>query len=222
MSPREDSVVDIRRRTEVACPDRRPGAVDLDRLSGAVREILEAIGEDPDREGLLETPARVARAYGEIVAGLGEDPGAHLAKTFEQASGDLVTLSGIDFTSLCEHHLLPVIGSAHVAYLPADGRVVGLSKIARTVDVFARRPQLQERMTAEIADAITTHLAPRGVLVLIEARHLCLAMRGAEKQGAVMRTVASRGLFEREEGRRREALDLLGFGIDMPGRLRPA
>lgn len=218
INPREDRVVDIRRHAGASSAERPTGPVDLDRLSKAVREILAAIGEDPDREGLRETPSRVARAYAEIVAGLREDPAEHLGRTFAQGSGDLVTLSGIEFTSLCEHHLLPVIGTAHVAYLPSDGRVVGLSKIARTVDVFARRPQLQERMTAQIADSIMTHLKPRGALVLVEARHLCMTIRGVEKRSSVMRTSASRGVFEQDWAHRDEALQLLGLGTGSSGR----
>ena len=214
MSTCQERVVDIRGRAEAPSDVRPVRPLDPDRLARAVREMLEAIGEDPDRDGLRETPARVARAYGEILSGLREDPADHLRTTFEDSSGDLISLSGIDFTSLCEHHLLPVLGTAHVAYLPSNGRVVGLSKIARTVDVFARRPQLQERMTAQIADAIVEHLNPLGVVVLIEGRHLCLSMRGAEKRRSLMRTAASRGLFARDAARKREVLELLGSGVD--------
>lgn len=205
----------------VSAPSEEPApraGFDLDRLSNAVREILLAIGEDPDREGLVETPARVARSYAELFAGLGDTPVVHLERTFEQPSGDPVALAGIEFTSICEHHLLPVFGVAGVAYLPANGRVVGLSKLARTVDAYARRPQLQERMTAQIADAVMRHLSPQGVVVSIEAEHMCLRMRGVRQRGATMRTVASRGLFERDAQRRRELLDLVvgGQRIDSP------
>jgi GTP cyclohydrolase IA len=190
-------------------PGSQPRPFDRPRAERAVRELLAALGEDPDREGLLETPARVARAYQELVAGLHDDAARHLGRVFSQRSEDLVTLSDIEFTSLCEHHLLPVTGRAHIAYLPANGQVVGLSKLARTVDVFARRPQMQERLTAEIADAIVEHLDARGALVVVEGEHSCLALRGAAKRGATMRTVAARGWFERDAELRAETLALL-------------
>jgi GTP cyclohydrolase I len=187
----------------------QPRPFDRPRAERAVRELLAALGEDPDREGLVETPARVARAFQELVAGLHDDPARHLARVFSQTGDDVVTLSDIEFTSLCEHHLLPVTGRAHVAYLPANGQVVGLSKLARTVDVFARRPQMQERMTAEVADALVSHLDARGALVVVEGEHSCLALRGAAKKGATMRTVAARGWFERDAELRAETLALL-------------
>lgn len=191
---------------------RRAGAVDHERLARAVREMLLAIGEDPERDGLRETPERVARACAELFAGLADDPARHLARAFDEGTGDLVLLRAIDFTSTCEHHLLPVLGTAHVAYLPAPGRVVGLSKIARTVELFARRPQLQERMTAEIADALIEHAGARGALVIVEGEHMCLRMRGVGKRGAVMRTMAARGELARDDARRREATELLLAG----------
>ncbi len=184
-------------------------AVDRLRLERAVREMLIAIGEDPAREGLVETPARVARAWQELFAGLHEEAGIHLARTFEQESEDLVSLSDIEFTSFCEHHLLPVFGRAHIAYLPSRRRVVGLSKLARTVEVFARRPQLQERMTAQIADALMEHLEPEGVLVVVEAEHMCMKMRGVRKQQPVMKTLAARGRLRDDAGLRQETLLLL-------------
>lgn len=187
-----------------------PPPFDCERAERAVRELLLAVGEDPDREGLLDTPGRVARAYQELFAGLREDAGAHLARTFEQESEDLVTLGDIEFSSFCEHHLLPVFGRAHVAYLPSNRRVVGLSKLARTVEVYARRPQLQERMTAQIADALMEHLDPRGALVVVEAEHMCMRMRGVRKQSPVMRTTAARGVFECDPQLRLETLTLLG------------
>jgi GTP cyclohydrolase I len=193
-------------------PTRPAGfGVDQDRIARAVREILFAVGEDPDREGLLETPARVARAYAETFAGLREDAGTHLARTFEhEASGDdVVMLRNIEFASLCEHHLAPFLGRAHVAYLPSGGKVTGLSKLARTVDVFARRPQLQERLTAQIADALVEHLQPRGVAVLIEGEHLCMRVRGARKADAKMVTTAMRGVYTEDRELRREVLALL-------------
>jgi GTP cyclohydrolase I len=195
-----------------AVPSRPPVfGVDQDRIARAVREILVAVGEDPDREGLLDTPARVARAYAETFAGLREDAGTHLARTFEhEASGDdVVMLRNIEFASLCEHHLAPFLGRAHVAYLPSGGKVTGLSKLARTVDVFARRPQLQERLTAQIADALVEHLQPRGVAVLIEGEHLCMRVRGARKADAQMVTTAMRGVYTEDRELRREVLALL-------------
>lgn len=199
-------------RSVVREPQGTPPGVDAPRIERAVREILAAIGEDPDREGLRDTPSRVARAYGEIFAGMREDAGAHLARQFdqEQAGDDVVILREIDFVSVCEHHLMPFTGRAHVAYLPAHGRVTGLSKLARTVDVFARRPQLQERLTAQIADALVEHLDPRGVAVLVEAEHSCLKLRGARKTGAEMVTTALRGALLEDRGLRAEVLGLLG------------
>jgi GTP cyclohydrolase IA len=185
--------------------------VDHERIARAVREILIAVGENPDREGLIDTPARVARAYAETFAGLREDAGTHLARTFEhEASGDdVVMLRNIEFASLCEHHLAPFLGRAHVAYLPSGGKVTGLSKLARTVDVFARRPQLQERLTSQIADALVEHLQPRGVAVLIEGEHMCMRVRGAKKSDAKMVTTAMRGVYTEDRELRREVLSLL-------------
>jgi len=186
--------------------------VDLPRIERAVREILLAIGEDPDRDGLVETPHRVARAYRDLFAGLREHAGTHLRRVFEHqgAAGDLVAVRDIEVFSMCEHHLLPFTGRASVVYLPRDGRVVGLSKVARTVDVFARRPQLQERLTADIADAFAGHLDARGVAVVVRAEHLCMKMRGVGKQRSRMVTTACRGVFETDAARRAEALALLG------------
>jgi len=188
--------------------------VDLPRLERAVRELLVALGEDPDRDGLIDTPRRVARAYHELFAGMRDDAGRHLSRQFahEQDGEDVVALRNIRFTSVCEHHLFPFTGTAHVAYLPAPGRVAGLSKLARTVDVFARRPQLQERLTAQIADALVRHLGPRGVAVVVEATHSCLALRGASKPEAQMVTTAFRGLYEVDRGLRQEVLALVRPG----------
>lgn len=167
--------------------------VDLARIRRAVRELLVAIGEDPDREGLIDTPARVARAYAEMTRGLHEHPAVHLGRVFEQESEEAVIVRGIEFFSLCEHHLLPFTGKVSVAYLPSGGKVVGLSKLARTVDTFARRPQMQERFTDQIADALATHLDARGVAVVVEGEHYCMKMRGANKPHASMVTSAFRG-----------------------------
>ncbi|NIR45322.1 MAG: GTP cyclohydrolase I FolE [Gemmatimonadetes bacterium] len=185
--------------------------IDEGRIESAVREMLLALGEDPDREGLRDTPARVARAYGEMFRGLGEDAGIHLSRKFdqEQKGDDAVLLRDIRFSSMCEHHLLPFSGRAHVAYLPSHGVVTGLSKLARTVDVYARRPQLQERLTGQIADALVEHLNPRGVAVVVEAEHSCLQLRGASKDEATMVTTSFCGEFEVDRSLRAEVLSLM-------------
>ena len=170
--------------------------IDLPRVERAVREILLAIGEDPDRDGLLDTPKRVARSYRELFRGLIEDPAIHLRRTFTQEHDEVIVLRDIEFSSICEHHLLPFIGEAHVAYIPAGGQVVGLSKLARTVEVFARRPQVQERMTNQIADALVEHLNPQGVAVIVEANHLCMKLRGVNKTCSTMQTFALRGDYK--------------------------
>jgi GTP cyclohydrolase I len=184
--------------------------VDLARVEAAVRELLLAVGEDPDRPGLQETPARVARAYAETFAGLGEDPAEILATTFDEGHDELVLVRDIPMYSTCEHHLVPFHGMAHVGYIPgADGRVTGLSKLARLVDVFARRPQVQERMTRQIADALHEGLKPQGVVVVIEAEHLCMAMRGIRKPGSRTMTSAVRGIFRDNPATRAEAMSLV-------------
>jgi GTP cyclohydrolase IA len=187
---------------------------DLERVERGVREMLLGLGEDPNREGLVETPARLARALRELLAGTRQDAADHLSRVFAQphAGDDLVMLRGIQFVSVCEHHLLPFTGVAHVAYLPSHGRVTGLSKLARTVDVFARRLQMQERLTAEIADALVDHLDPRGVAVVVEAEHSCLRLRGARKDDARMLTTAFRGAIEHDRALRGEVLSLMGIG----------
>nr|WP_224402369.1 GTP cyclohydrolase I FolE [Pseudonocardia sp. ICBG1034] len=187
-----------------------PGGVDLDRAERAVRELLIAVGENPDREGLKETPARVARAYGEIFAGLFVDPDTVLEKTFDEGHGELVLVKDIPMFSTCEHHLVPFHGVAHVGYIPAvDGQVTGLSKLARVVDLYAKRPQVQERLTAQIADALVRKLNPRAVIVVLEAEHLCMAMRGIRKPGSRTTTSAVRGLFKSSATSRAEALSLI-------------
>ena len=190
------------------------GVVDLARVERGVREVLLGLGEDPEREGLVDTPSRVARAYRELVQGMHEAAGDHLGRVFpqEHAGDDLVMLRGIDFVSLCEHHMLPFTGVAHVAYLPSHGRVTGLSKLARTVDVFARRLQMQERLTADVADALVRELDPRGVAVVVEAEHSCLRLRGAKKDAARMLTTAFRGAMEHDRSLRAEVLSLMGVG----------
>ena len=171
--------------------------VDQTKIEEAVRLLLEGIGEDVNREGLRETPDRIARMYGEIFAGMDEDAGVHLAKTFTVASNEIVLVKNITFYSICEHHLMPFYGKAHIAYLP-DGKVVGLSKLARTVDVYAKRLQIQEQMTIQIVEAIMEHLKPQGAMVMLEAEHLCMTMRGVEKPGSKTLTLASRGCFQEE------------------------
>jgi GTP cyclohydrolase I len=188
----------------------RPGRVDQERAAAAVRELLLAVGEDPDRPGLRDTPGRVARAYAEIFAGLGQDPYDVLATTFDEDHDELVLVKDIPMYSTCEHHLVPFHGVAHVGYIPGlDGRVTGLSKLARLVEVFARRPQVQERMTGQIADALNDVLKPRGALVVIEAEHLCMAMRGIRKPGATTVTSAVRGIFRENAATRAEAMSLV-------------
>jgi len=187
-----------------------PLSVDQARAEAAVRELLIAIGEDPKREGLIETPARVARAYGELLAGYGEDPGAHLERQFEVNHDEMVVVSDIPFSSLCEHHLLPFIGKAHLAYIPgASGRVCGLSKLARVVDGYAKRLQVQERLTVQIADDLMNRLNADGALVVLEAEHLCMTVRGVHKPGSITTTSAVRGLFKDRPATRAEALSLI-------------
>ena len=168
--------------------------MDSEKIKEGVRLILEGIGEDVDREGLLETPDRISRMCGEVFSGLDADPSEHLEKKFTATGNDMVLEKDITFYSVCEHHLLPFYGKAHVAYIP-DGKVAGLSKLARTVEVFARRPQIQENMTAQIADAIERYLSPKGVMVFIEAEHMCMSMRGVQKPGTKTVTTVVRGAF---------------------------
>jgi GTP cyclohydrolase IA len=182
--------------------------IDLERAEMAVRNLLTALGEDPDREGLADTPRRVARMYRELFAGISADPAVHLKRVFHEQYDEVVLLRDIDFHSLCEHHLLPFHGKAHVAYLP-NGKVVGLSKLARTVDAFARRPQVQERMTCQIADALMEHLDPKGVVVVVEAEHLCMKMRGVQKPNGTMVTSAVRGTFKENAAARAEVMSLI-------------
>jgi GTP cyclohydrolase I len=181
--------------------------MDLDRIAKAVREILEAIGEDPDRDGLQHTPERVARLYAEVCSGLHEQADTHLAVTFEAGHDEMVMVRDIAVQSLCEHHLIPFVGKGHVAYIPGeDGRITGLSKLARLVDAYAKRPQVQERLTSQIADEIDRTLAPRGVMVVIEAEHLCMTMRGVRKPGSTTVTSSVRGLFRSSVATREEAM----------------
>lgn len=186
--------------------------MDKKKIETAVRMILEAIGEDPDREGLRDTPARVARMYEEIFCGLEQDPREHLQILFDEGHEEMVLVKDIPFYSMCEHHLLPFFGKAHVAYIPRGGKITGLSKLARTVETIAKRPQLQERLTGAIADMIVECLNPQGVLVVVEAEHMCMTMRGVKKPGSLTITSAVRGLFKTNEATRAEAMALIRGG----------
>lgn len=188
---------------------KTPPPVDLPRIERAVREILLAIGEDPHRDGLKETPRRVAKAYSQIFSGLREDAATHLARVFQEQTDDTIICRDIEFYTVCEHHLLPFFGKVHIAYKPDGRQVVGLSKLARTVEVFARRPQVQERLTNQIADALMQFVTPQGVAVIIEAEHLCMKMRGVGKQGSDMVTTAYRGCFKDATPARTDVLNMM-------------
>jgi len=186
--------------------------VDKEKIKRAVRDILEAIGENPDREGLIDTPDRVARMYEEIFSGLHEDPKKHLKTIFQDESHEeLVLVKDIPFYSCCEHHIIPFFGKAHIAYIPKDGRLTGLSKLARVVETYAKRPQLQERITKGIADVIMSELKPYGVMVVVEAEHMCMTMRGVKKPGSKTTTSAVRGIFEKDIAARAEAMSLISM-----------
>jgi GTP cyclohydrolase IA len=194
--------------SKVGAPAAHPvGPVDLPRMERAVRELLIGLGEDPDRDGLRDTPKRVAKAFVEMSAGLRANAADHLGRVFEQRCDELIVVTGINFFSMCEHHLLPFHGKAHVAYLPRHGHVVGLSKLARTVEVFARRPQLQERLTDQIADALVAHLDPEGAIVIVEGEHMCMKMRGVRSTDSLMTTIARRGVYRLDEAKGRHAVD---------------
>jgi GTP cyclohydrolase IA len=199
--------------TEPGEPLPADDAIDVGRIEKAVREILEAIGEDADRDGLRETPGRVARMYAEVCGGLHSDPAAHLTVTFEAHHDEMVMVRDIPIYSLCEHHMVPFSGRAHVAYIPGpDGKITGLSKIARLVEGFSRRLQVQEKLTVQIADAMEGTLEPRGVMVVIEAEHLCMSMRGIQKAGSTTVTSAVRGLFRQNIATREEAMRFITRG----------
>lgn len=185
--------------------------MDTAKIEAGVRLILEGVGEDPDREGLVKTPERVARMYEEIFAGLTEDPSVHFETTFNEGHQELVLVGDIEFYSMCEHHLAPFFGKAYVAYIPGeDGRICGISKLARLVDAYAKRPQVQERLTSQIADTLMEELHPQGVLVVIEAEHMCMTMRGIKKPGAKTITTAARGVLKENQEKRAETLSLIG------------
>lgn len=183
--------------------------MDKERIQNAVREILIAVGEDPDREGLLETPKRVANMYEEIFAGLTEDPKQHIKLFNEQSNDEMVIVKDIPFYSMCEHHLLPFFGKAHIGYIPSDNKIIGLSKLARIVDNFAKKPQVQERLTSDIADFLNDSLQPKGVAVIMEAEHMCMTMRGARAAGSKTQTSALRGIMRTDAKTRAEVLSLL-------------
>lgn len=189
----------------------QPSPIDKPRIQRAVREILEAIGEDPDRDGLFRTPERIADMYDEIFAGLHTDPAEQLSTTFDADHDEMVMVRDITLYSMCEHHLVPFLGRAHVAYIPGDdGKITGLSKLARLVENLSRRPQVQERLTTQIADALESVLQPNGVFVVLEAEHLCMSMRGVRKPGSLTVTSAVRGLFKTNPATRSEAMSLIG------------
>lgn len=183
--------------------------MDKERIQNAVREILIAVGEDPDREGLLETPKRVANMYEEIFAGLTEDPKQHIKLFNEQSNDEMVIVKDIPFYSMCEHHLLPFFGKAHIGYIPSDNKIIGFSKLARIVDNFAKKPQVQERLTSDIADFLNDNLQPKGVAVIMEAEHMCMTMRGARAAGSKTQTSALRGIMRTDAKTRAEVLSLL-------------
>ena len=183
--------------------------MDKERIQNAVREILIAVGENPDREGLLETPKRVANMYEEIIAGLTEDPKQHIKLFNEQSNDEMVIVKDIPFYSMCEHHLLPFFGKAHIGYIPSDNKIIGLSKLARIVDNFAKKPQVQERLTSDIADFLNDNLQPKGVAVIMEAEHMCMTMRGARAAGSKTQTSALRGIMRTDAKTRAEVLSLL-------------
>ena len=183
--------------------------VNLEQIEHAVRLILEAIGDDPNREGVLDTPKRVAKMYAEVFSGMHEDPKEHLHKVFGEDHEELVLVKDIPFYSMCEHHLVPFFGKAHIAYLPKEGRLTGLSKLARVIETLAKRPQLQERITKYAADIIMEELNPYGVIVVVEAEHMCMTMRGVKKPGSKTITSAVRGIFEKDIAARAEAMSLI-------------
>jgi GTP cyclohydrolase I len=203
-----DSASRSRRSSSLVRNGALANGVDSARIEAAVREILLAVGEDPDREGLQETPARVARMYAELFSGLHTEPRQLLSKTFTQKYDEMVVVRDIEFASTCEHHLMPFLGKAHIAYLPA-GKIVGLSKLPRVVEALAHRPQVQERMTEELADLLMQELKPRGVGVILEAAHSCMTIRGVRKPGSICTTSAMRGTFRENQATRNELMALI-------------
>ncbi|HFD5165762.1 TPA: GTP cyclohydrolase I FolE [Streptococcus pyogenes] len=184
-------------------------SINKEKAEAAIYQFLEAIGENPNREGLLDTPKRVAKMYTEMFLGLGKDPKEEFTAVFKEQHEDVVIVKDISFYSICEHHLVPFYGKAHIAYLPSDGRVTGLSKLARAVEVASKRPQLQERLTSQIADALVEALNPKGTLVMVEAEHMCMTMRGIKKPGSKTITTTARGLYKESRAERQEVISLM-------------
>lgn len=184
-------------------------SINKEKAEAAIYQFLEAIGENPNREGLLDTPKRVAKMYAEMFLGLGKDPKEEFTAVFKEHHEDVVIVKDISFYSICEHHLVPFYGKAHIAYLPSDGRVTGLSKLARAVEVASKRPQLQERLTSQIADALVEALNPKGTLVMVEAEHMCMTMRGIKKPGSKTITTTARGLYKEDRSERQEVMALM-------------
>lgn len=184
-------------------------SINKEKAEAAIYQFLEAIGENPNREGLLDTPKRVAKMYAEMFSGLGKDPKEEFTAVFKEHHEDVVIVKDISFYSICEHHLVPFYGKAHIAYLPSDGRVTGLSKLARAVEVASKRPQLQERLTSQIADALVEALNPKGTLVMVEAEHMCMTMRGIKKPGSKTITTTARGLYKESRAERQEVISLM-------------
>ncbi|AGM99126.1 GTP cyclohydrolase I FolE [Streptococcus iniae] len=183
--------------------------IDYEKAKKAIYDLLEAIGENPEREGLLDTPKRVAKMYAQVFSGMEEDPKDQFTAVFSEGYDDLIIVKDIPFHSMCEHHLLPFYGKAHLAYLPNDGKVTGLSKLARAVEVASQRPQLQERLTGQIADAMQEALQPKGILVMLEAEHMCMNMRGVKKSGSKTVTLMTRGIYQEDSQLRKEVLELI-------------
>ncbi|NBA04561.1 GTP cyclohydrolase I FolE [Streptococcus pyogenes] len=199
----------MKRKRKKLMKKERLMSINKEKAEAAIYQFLEAIGENPNREGLLDTPKRVAKMYAEMFLGLGKDPKEEFTAVFKEQHEDVVIVKGISFYSICEHHLVPFYGKAHIAYLPSDGRVTGLSKLARAVEVASKRPQLQERLTSQIADALVEALNPKGTLVMVEAEHMCMTMRGIKKPGSKTITTTARGLYKESRAERQEVISLM-------------
>ncbi|AAT86954.1 GTP cyclohydrolase I FolE [Streptococcus pyogenes] len=199
----------MKRKRKKLMKRERLMSINKEKAEAAIYQFLEAIGENPNREGLLDTPKRVAKMYAEMFLGLGKDPKEEFTAVFKEQHEDVVIVKDISFYSICEHHLVPFYGKAHIAYLPSDGRVTGLSKLARAVEVASKRPQLQERLTSQIADALVEALNPKGTLVMVEAEHMCMTMRGIKKPGSKTITTTARGLYKESRAERQEVISLM-------------
>ncbi|NAZ89676.1 GTP cyclohydrolase I FolE [Streptococcus pyogenes] len=199
----------MKRKRKKLMKRERLMSINKEKAEAAIYQFLEAVGENPNREGLLDTPKRVAKMYAEMFLGLGKDPKEEFTAVFKEHHEDVVIVKDISFYSICEHHLVPFYGKAHIAYLPSDGRVTGLSKLARAVEVASKRPQLQERLTSQIADALVEALNPKGTLVMVEAEHMCMTMRGIKKPGSKTITTTARGLYKESRAERQEVISLM-------------